>query len=688
VGIFAEVQSIPPLFRGKERGFFMDRTRAGRASHSAFVSPLVFLLSFVALLLLPHSGVSQIEPIHLEGIIVTGTPVPRTVGTEASHVTILVGDELRTRGIARVTDALADVPGLVVIQNGSYGSVSSTFFRGAESDHVKVLLDGVEVNQAGGSFDFSGLLLSDVERIEVVRGPASALYGSDAMAGVINIISRRGQGSPEASLSARAGSYGRMEWATDVHGGSSNTSYSFSASRMSTDGILEFNNHFETTSLSGTVFLTPDEKTRIGLTGRYGDRVFHFPTDGSGNVVDRNAYSYGDETALGVEASRMMTDRLQLRAVLRSYGWDGGSDDQPDDASDNVGFFGYTSADAFQRTTVDLRANWSLPRSSVLSLGVEVEDENQRSSSESLSEYGSSTGQSRNRRSNRGYYAHLTTQASRWSGNVGGRLEDNEQYGDFFTYQAGLSYSVPSTGTRFRGNLGKGMKEPTFFETVSSGFSVGNPELNPELSRVWEVGVEQSFGESGRSLSLTWFDQRLEELIQYTFIPTQLDGPNYYNVAEARSRGLEVGASIPLGSLLLTGGYTYLDTEVLDAGFDEGDGATFVDGEALIRRPAHHLNLGGVYSFPRGKLSGGLRLVGMRFDRDFTSWPASPVELERYTLLSLGGELSLIEPRGSMPGFDLQFRAENLLDESYQEVFGFQTPGRAFLVGGRITVGR
>jgi len=338
----------------------MDRTRAGRASHSAFVSPVVFLLSVAALLLLPDSGVGQVEPIHLEGIIVTGSPVPRTVGTEASHVTILVGEELRAKGIARVTDALAEVPGLVVIQNGSYGSVSSTFFRGAESDHVKVLLDGVEVNQAGGSFDFSGLLLSGVERIEVARGPASALYGSDAMAGVINIISRRGQGIPQSSLSARAGSYGRMEWAADLHGGTPNTSYSFSVSRLSTDGILEFNNQFETTSLSGTVFLIPDEKTRIGLTGRYGDRIFHFPTDGSGKVVDRNAFSYGDETALGVEASRMTTDRLEVRAVLRSYGWDGGSDDQPDDASDNVGFFGYTSLDAFQRTTVDLRANWSL----------------------------------------------------------------------------------------------------------------------------------------------------------------------------------------------------------------------------------------------------------------------------------------------------------------------------------------
>ena len=666
----------------------MDRTREGRANHFLSVSIITISLSAVATLFLPMPGAGQIQPVQLEGLIITGTPVPRTVGTETSHVTILEGEELRARGMSRVSEALAEVPGLVVVQSGSYGSVSSTFFRGAESDHVKVLLDGVEVNQAGGSFDFSGLLLSDVERIEVARGPASALYGSDAMAGVINVITRRGRGAPQGSLSTRAGSYGRTEWSADVHGGGESTSYSLSAARMSTDGILEFNNRFETTSLSGTVFITPDEKTRIGLTGRYGDRVFHYPTDGAGNVVDRNAFSYGDEVVLGVEASRMMTDRLELRAVVQSYGWDGGSDDQPDDASDNVGFFAYSSLDAFQRSSADLRANLELPGRSVVSMGIEVEEEDQRSFSESLSEYGPSTSRSRNQRSNRGYYAHVTSQANGLSWNVGARVEDNEQYGDFFTYQAGLSYKFASTGTRFRGNLGKGMKEPTFFETSSSGFSVGNPDLKPERSQVWEVGVEQTLGEKGLTVSLTWFNQNLDDLIQYTFFPTQPGGPNYYNVAEARSRGMEVTANLPLGALLLTGGYTYLDTEVLDAGFDEGDGATFVEGEALIRRPGHQLNLGGVYRFSRGNLSGGLRFVGSRPDRDFTSWPAVPVELEGYTLVSVSGEVTLFEPQGSTPGLDLQFRAENLLDEMYQEVFGFMTPGRAFLLGGRLTFGR
>jgi vitamin B12 transporter len=665
----------------------MDRTREGRALLPTYLAWNTLLLPLLSLLPFSGSASGQIQPIRLEEIIVTGTPVPRTVGTEASFVTVLDGEELQARGVARVADALAEVPGLVVVQSGSYGSVTSTFFRGAEADHVKVLIDGIEVNQAGGSYDFSGLLLSDVERIEVARGPASALYGSDAVAGVINVLTRRGRGSPRVSVSARAGSYGRQEWAADLQGGSSNASYSFSASSISSDGILEFNNHFKSTALSGSVVATPDEKTRLSLSGRYGDRVYHYPTDGSGNVVDRNAFTYGDEITVGLEASRMFTDKLELVGLMRSYGWDGGSEDQPDGPDDNVGYFGYTSLDSFQRTSLDFRANLALTAEAILSTGVELEKETQRSISESQSESGPASGNSWYERSNQGYYAHLTSEGSKWSGNLGVRLEDNEQYGRFFTYQAGLSYAVPSTGTRLRGNLGRGFKEPTFVEASAKGSTVGNPDLDPEQSRVWEVGVEQAVGQGGTTFALTWFHQSLKDLIQYTFLPPHPGGPNFFNIAEARSRGVEATARIPSGAFLFTGGYTYLDTEVLDAGFDEGNGAVFVKGELLIRRPKHQLNVGASYRIPRGGIFGSMRVVGARYDRDFTGWPAAPVELSRFLLVGLGGEFSILQPRGGRPGFDLQFRIENLLDEGYQEVFGFEAPGRAFLLGGRLRLG-
>jgi vitamin B12 transporter len=636
----------------------------------------------------PMPSSAQIQPIELEGFVVTGTPVPRTVGTVTSHVTILEGEDLRLRGVVRVSDALAEVPGLVMVPGGSYGSATSAFFRGAESDHVKVLVDGVPMNLAGGAFDFSGLTMADVERIEVVRGPASALYGSDAMAGVIQVITRKGRGPLRASVFSGGGTYGRLNVGAAVHGGGTRSAYSVTAVREKSDGILEFNNEFENTVVSGKVSVDPDDRTRLEIAGRYGDRTYHFPTDGSGNVVDRNAFTFGEELNLMAEAGRLISDRLELQATLKTHRWDGGSDDRTDGAADTLGFYGYVSNDRFRRTTGDIRVNLTPWAGAVLSAGLELEKENQESASESFSQWGPTAGDDSYDRWNQAYYAHLVAERSDWAGNVGVRLDDNEQYGGFFTYQAGLTYTVRPSRTRFRGSLGKGMKEPTFLETSSSGFSVGNPDLDPEQSQVWEVGLEQPVGNSGFTTSLTWFQQRFEDLIQYTSIPLSPGGSNYYNVAVAEARGLEATVTAPFGDLTFTGAYTYLDSEVMDSGYDEGEGAVFVEGESLIRRPTHSGTLGVFYHVGRGSITGDIRWTGTRSDRDFSAWPAVPVELLSYTLVGIGFQWSLLEAESDRPGVAVNLRAENLFDEEYEPMFGFEAPGRAFLVGLRMDFGR
>jgi len=641
----------------------------------------------IALLLPSLPAVAQLRPIELEGFIVTGTPVPRAVGTEGSHVTILDGEELRLRGMTRIADVLAEVPGLVVVGGGSYGSVTSLFFRGAESDHVKVLVDGVEMNQAGGGIDLAGMVVSDVERVEVVRGPASALYGSSALAGVIHIITRRGKGSPAVSASGGVGSYGRREWSASTEGATASTGYALSLSRTRTDGILQLNNQSENLVVSGGVQSRLDEATRVSLSGRYVDRTYHFPTDGAGNVVDRNAYSFADEMALAAEAVRMLSPRLEVRAAVNTFGWDGGSVDEPDGPADTLGYFGFSSLDAFRRTSVDLRTSVAVWSGSVASAGVQVEQARQRSFSESLSEFGPSTGRSHYRRSNRAYYAHLMAEASMWAANAGFRVEDNEQYGSFLTYQAGVSYLLASLGTRLRASLGRGFKEPTFLETNATGYTVGNPDLRPERSRAWEAGLEQTLERGGSVLSLTWFRQTLDDVIQYTFMTPEPGAPNYFNVARGRIQGLEVEARVAAGPLALSGGYTYLSSQVLDAGFDEGDGAVFVEGAPLIRRPRHQLSAVAVHRISRGSVSGSFRWVGVRQDRDFSAWPAVPAELPAYGLLGLSCEVDLVEPGEGRPGVSVHLRGENLLGEEYQEVLGFPAPGRSLVVGGRVRIG-
>jgi len=583
--------------------------------------------------------------------------------------------------MTRVSEALSEVPGLAVVQNGSFGAVTSVFFRGAESDHVKVLVDGIEVNQPGGAFDFAGLLLADVARIEVVRGPASALYGSDAVAGVIQIITATGGGPMAGSVHSGGGTFGRFDAGVGIRGGPADLSYALNLVRESSRGILAFNNAYRNTALSGNVSSAKLDRTRLRLSGRYSERTYHYPTDTGGNVVDHNAYTSGKEWSWAAEVDRVFSKGVEVVASARRYTWEGGSNDKPDGPADTLGYFGFLNEDSFQRTTGEVRANLTPSSTARLSVGIELEKEDLTSTSTSLSEWGSSSGEDRYDRWNRGYYAHGVVESSNWAGNLGLRAEDNERFGSFFTYQAGVSHVWAATGTRLRGSIGKGLKEPTFLETSSSGYSVGNPDLRPERSLVWEVGIDQAFPTPELRGSITWFHQDLRDLIQYTSFPPDPGSPNYLNVARARTQGLEVVMSTPAGVWQVAGGYTYLASKVLNAGFDEGDGAVFVEGEPLIRRPAHQGYLSVTRPFFRGAVGADVRWTSTRSDRDFSAWPSAPVTLASYFLVGVNAEVELMEAHGKRPRLNLSVRGENLLDEVYQGIFGFNSPGRSLLVG-------
>ena len=621
----------------------------------------------------------------LDGFVVTGVPQPRAETAMGNTVTVLDGLELRAAGVTRLTDALRSVPGLALVEGGSFGGVASLFLRGAESDYVQVLIDGVQVNQPGGSFDFSGLTTDNVERVEILRGPASALYGSDAVGGVIHIITRGGSGGPRGTARVRGGSYGRQEWSLDLHGGTESVSYGFAISDNQTDGILEFNNAFSNEVLSGVVRFVPDERSRIEVSARLGNRKFHFPTDGSGNVVDQNAFSYADEASLGLDAERQVTERVRLDFTLTSYESDGGTDDAMDGPADTLGFYAFTSLNAVRRTTARAQSHMLLGESTTGTIGVELGDQEQRSFSESKSQFGPSNGESRNERWNRAGFVHVVSNVRALNVNGGARIEDNELFGRSVTWQLGGSWSYAASG-RVRGSAGTGIKEPTFFENYATGFATGNPDLDPERSTSWEVGVEQDLIEGVLQFSGAWFDQDFQDLIQYTFSPPNPGDPNYFNVAEARARGMEAGLMLSTGSIAASADITWLDTEVVDSGFDSGEGATFVEGERLLRRP--RVVLGGSlgYRHGRGTLSASVRRIGEREDRDFSTFPATPVTLDAYTLLGVGAEVSIFEG-SSGSSLALTVRGENLLDAGYQEVFGFAAPGRQFYLGARVGIG-
>ena len=619
----------------------------------------------------------------LEGIVVTATPVPVAVGTLGNHVSILRGEELRADGLFDVTDALRAATGVTIVRSGSFGALSSVFLRGGESDYVQVLLDGVPLNQPGGAIDLSGLTTEGIERIEIVRGPASGLYGSDAMAGVIQIISRSGRSGFTGSGTVRGGSFGSLDGVLEVLGGNDSGSFGVSFGRYETDGVLEFNNDHRNAVLSGRAELRIDDVSTARVTARLQDRVYRFPTDASGAVVDVNQSSFAEEASLGIQIDRRVGERLGLRALVTLHDLDSGTDDAPDEPEDNMGSYGFQSLDVMRRVTGDLRANWSLSDVTAFTLGAELEQQSMRSFSESLSEFGPSTGRAENSRENIAGYAHALTSFGRLALNGGIRVEDNEQFGNFVSFQGGSALAL-RPGARIRIAGGRGIKEPTFPEAFASGFARGNPNLDPERSTSWEVGFEQQILGAVR-IGATWFDQAFEDLIQFTFSPLDPADPNYFNVAAADSRGLELELDVPLRMVDLSAGWTWLDTEVVDSGFDQGPSATFVEGKSLIRRPQNQATFGarGVIS-GRLRWSAELRWVDDRSDRDFSSFPAERVTLESHTVVNLGLDATVIESEDGRPGLDLIIRAENVGNTEYQEAFGFDAPGRGVYVGGRI----
>jgi vitamin B12 transporter len=639
--------------------------------------------------MVPASGVAaQEDALPLAGLVVTASPTPRPADEVASHVTVLEGGELRARGIRTVQDALREVSGVSVVRNGSWGAATSIFMRGGESDYVLVLVDGVQVNQPGGAFDFSTLSLDNVERVEVVRGPSSALYGSDAVAGVVHVVTRTGSGEARASASWGGGSYGRREWSAAASGGAERAGYSVALSRTATDGVLDFNNDHASTTLSGSFRFRPDDATRARLSVRLAERRYHFPTDGSGLPSDRNAFTFGDETVTSLGISRRITDAVDLRMLLGLSGTDGGTDDAPDGPADTLGLYGFTSLDHVRRASADLRANVRL-QGAVVTVGWEVEEERQRSFTESLSQYGSGSDRSEYGRWNRAYYTHVTGDLGGVAYEAGARLEDNERFGVLPTWKLGAVLPLPGAPTTLlRVSAGRAIKEPTFYENFATGFAVGNPDLDPERSRSWDVGLDQTLAGGRLVVKGTYFHHSYRDLIQYTFTPPSPGGANFFNVAAADARGWELAAEGRWGPLAAMASGTWLRTEVMDAGFDEGPGASFVEGEALLRRPDREVTASLRYRVgSAGVVSLGVRSVGAREDRDFSTWPASAVRLPRYTTLHAGGEVRVLQASGGRPGLTLLARAENLSDRAYEEAFGFRAPGRSVFLGGRLELG-
>jgi vitamin B12 transporter len=596
-------------------------------------------------------------------VVVTATRSVLTAERVPSSVSVITGEQLRHQGITSVADALRQVPGLTLAQTGSYGGSTSLFIRGGESKYTKVLVDGIPVNEAGGAFDFSSLTTDNIERIEIVRGPASVLYGSDAMAGVVQLFTRPGTARVTTELSARGGGFGTSDADAAVRGSGQALTYSVAGGRHATNGFQAFNSR-NVNNVGSALVGAERGGADARLSLRYTDVAFHYPTDGSGQVVDSNAVHREDRLALGVDAGYRFLPSAELRLALASNSAHGVSDNQPDSPGDVGGYY-FTTADHSHRRSGDLRLNVNLPATTQLTLGGQVERSWQESGTRSS--FGDTPPYSQARRTTGGY-AQLLIAPAPFTAALGGRYEHNEQFGDFVTYRVAGTANLRPT-TRVRASLGTAFREPTFLESYGGGFVHGNPALAPEQALSMDVGVEQRFGDRGM-LGATYFSNSFRDMIDYQYAPT---GPDYFNLARTRTAGLELEGRVELPAGFHTdAAFTYLDTKVVDPGANPAPTALFVPGAHLLRRPMHTLDVGVGYRAVRGGVDLRARQVGTREDNYFApDFSGSHVTLPAYTRADLSGELALTPASVGRGSAVATLRVENLFDARYTDVAGF-----------------
>jgi len=624
------------------------------------------------------------DTVVLKPVVVTATRIPTPADAVTAAVTVISGASLRERGIRTVADALRETLGATVVETNGPGSQTSLFLRGGESDYVKVLLDGVSLNQPGGAYTFAHLTTDNVERIEIVRGPVSVLYGTDAVAGVVQIFTRTGLGGgvPRVEAEAGAGSYGASRLGGTISGGTARVAYSLGFSRFASDGLFPVNNSYRNGVVTARLRMAPDARTDAALTVRHDDGVFHYPTDGAGRIVDANQFATDRGPALSVDLGRRLSGRVETRVLLGMTDTDSRVDDDPDAPGDTTLIF--HSRDRVRRRSAEVRTNWRTAAADVITAGVALEDARLRHTDACQFYSGGAffdcSGAPMNRtRSTGAVFVQWLRGEGRGSGgavsaNLGARLEDNQQFGTFATWRAGAAWRLDEA-TRLRAAAGTGFKEPSFFETYATGFVIGNPDLRPERSFSWEAGIEHTVPGTSLSLAVTYFDQRFRDLVVYDFTRT----PNYMNIAAAQAGGAEVAVDWTVTTGVVASlAYTYLDTRVLDGGGDP----TFATGRRLIRRPTNAATLRLTSPLGRrGTATLGTRFVGDRDDLDFSTFPAARVTLHPYTRVQAAVEYAVLQGRGGEPVLTLRAQGENLLGDHGREIANFPVRGRTLFFG-------
>jgi vitamin B12 transporter len=613
-------------------------------------------------------------------IVISASQTPIEASKVGSAITVISGEEVRAKGFNSVSDALRTVPGVAVSQQGTRGSFTQVRIRGAEANHLLVVIDGVPLNAVGdGEFNFADMPVDDIERIEVLRGPQSGLYGANAHAGVITIETRSGRGLAKPQVEARAegGTQRSGGIAASARGATGLVYGAVTATTARTDGFniardgseTDFSRRSAVTGKAG-IDLTP----YLNIEGflRHSDRRADTDPQSflTGLVFDRAGDSSTYEDLLGRgEAKLKLFDGRWLQSVK----WATSSQDVGAFALGTESFASTGTTDTYSyKSTVFAESAVAGGEAHRFTVLTENRNEKFRYKDEFL--FGSDIDfwrEGRTRKTNGLAGEYVLDLAFGTTISTALRQDWNDPFADELTWRHTLSQRLGATGARLHASVGRGVTNPSFFEIY--GFSpsnfIGNPDLVPESSVGWDVGIEQKLWDARVVLDATYFSSKLENEITTIFLPSfESTAVNLSGISHRQ--GVELTAKItPADWLTLSGSYTFTDS-------------TEPTGQAEIRRPRHAAAGSAIVNFAsgRGKASVDVVYNGEMPDTWF-KFPSERVMLAAYTLI--GGRVSY----DLTPSMTAYVRAENLFDSHYEEVFSYRSPGFAAYAGVKMRLG-
>ena len=673
-------------------------------------------------------------------LVVTASRTPESRTKVTQSVTSFTRAEMEALGAASLADVVRFVPGVNVESIGREGAVTSMFTRGGESDYNLVLIDGVRVNQSGGVFDFSRINAAEIERVEVVRGAQSSLWGSDAMGSVVQIFTRRAGAAdrPQVVAAAEGGSFGAFRGDARLMGGASGrVDYSAGVSRRQSAGAFQYllpeDDTFEQnavdTSLGATLsdrlalrgglrsttadgksvgalaygarntggaYNTRDLSGHLDLSHSLGSRLsgtasfnyFRYTSESADTIADPAFFTYaileGTPNAIFPNGSRLvrLLGAAEFNALVAAGATPAAGQFL---ASRQTSNFPFTSKSEFDRPAFRYQADydWSGQR---FSAGYEWEREINALSEDV-------------RLDNQSFFVQQQFSArDRWFATMGGRLDSKEGADTFFSPKLSAGgYLVPFkngvvSSVKVFGNAGQGIKSPSLSERFGGSFTDPAPDLKVEQARTGDVGVEATFANQRYRGLVTYFNNAYTDQIAYRG-GVKGDGvAEYINIDGSKAEGWELEWALqrPVAGLTASASYTYVDHRVVT---NVSTSQQFQPGQPLLRRPKNSGNVRASWVSGRVSVNASARMVGDRHDNSFLSLrtvpnAARPTPITTditvnpgYTVMSLGVDVRAHEL------ITLYLRGENVADESYESVLGYPAMPRSVVAGVRFHFG-